>query len=266
MGLLNKRARTDGVSDPTKLLVIDHQKVERLFESIVSSESVDEQRGLVAQLALELERHTTLEEQLVYPFIRDNVEGGAEMIERAEADHAEAKAALAAFESSDPSAADFGERLRTVKTLVSAHVKDEEKHVLPKLDDGVDAKLLNALRGDMERAKAALHPTPDLPADTGTTSTAPSTTRGRPSRRKASSPTGPKRHVWVQPHHIDDSRWQVRREGATRASRVFDRQAEAEEFGRGVARREGVELILAGRDGSVREKTSYGNDDPRRPG
>jgi hypothetical protein len=72
--------------------------------------------------------------------------------------------------------------------------------------------------------------------------------------------------VWVQPHHLDDGRWQVRREGASRASRVFDSQREAEQFGRRVAKRERVEFILTGRDGKVREKNSYGNDPVRSPG
>ena len=63
----------------------------------------------------------------------------------------------------------------------------------------------------------------------------------------------------MQPHGGDD-RWQVRRENASRASRVFDTQREADEFGRKVARREAVEYVLAGRDGAIREKASYGND------
>jgi len=35
---------------------------------------------------------------------------------------------------------------------------------------------------------------------------------------------------------------------------VFDTQREAEQFGRQLAKRERTELVLAGRDGSVREK------------
>ena len=64
----------------------------------------------------------------------------------------------------------------------------------------------------------------------------------------------------VQPHPNDEGRWQVRRDNATRASRVFDTQSEAEKFGRRLAKREQVEFVLAGRDGAIREKNSYGND------
>jgi len=76
----------------------------------------------------------------------------------------------------------------------------------------------------------------------------------------------PKAAVWVQPHHIHDDKWQVRREGSSRASRVFDSQGEAATFGLRVARRERVEFLLAGRDGEIREKDSYGNDPRNVPG
>jgi hypothetical protein len=74
-----------------------------------------------------------------------------------------------------------------------------------------------------------------------------------------------KRNVWVQPHPKDD-RWQVKRDGATRASRLFDSQAEAETYGRKLAKDDKVELIIAGRDGAIRDKASYGNDPSNVPG
>jgi hypothetical protein len=75
-----------------------------------------------------------------------------------------------------------------------------------------------------------------------------------------------KANVWIQPHPKETGRWQVKREGATRASRVFDTQGDAEQFGRELARREKVELKVAGRDGQVRESDSYGHDPRNIPG
>lgn len=54
--------------------------------------------------------------------------------------------------------------------------------------------------------------------------------------------------------------WSVRQSGATRASRNFDTQAEAKEYGRTIAKRERTELYVHGRDGTIREKNSYGSD------
>jgi len=72
--------------------------------------------------------------------------------------------------------------------------------------------------------------------------------------------------VWVQPHHVDDGRWQVRREDASRASRVFDTQSQAESYARQTAKRDKVELVIAGRDGEIRDRSSYGNDPRNVPG
>jgi hypothetical protein len=54
--------------------------------------------------------------------------------------------------------------------------------------------------------------------------------------------------------------WSVFHSGATRASRNFDTQAEAVNYGRNLARREQTELYVHRNDGTIREKNSYGLD------
>jgi len=66
-----------------------------------------------------------------------------------------------------------------------------------------------------------------------------------------------KKPVHVVPH---EDRWAVEREGGQRASSVHRTQAEAETRGREQARNDGVEFLLHGRDGQIRERDSYGND------
>ena len=58
----------------------------------------------------------------------------------------------------------------------------------------------------------------------------------------------------------DDGRWNVRRDGASRASSVHDTQAAAAGAGRDTARRERTELFIHGRDGQIRDRDSYGGD------
>ena len=62
----------------------------------------------------------------------------------------------------------------------------------------------------------------------------------------------------------DDGRWNVSRDGASRASSIHDTQADAIDAGRSTARREGTELFIHGRDGQIRDRDSYG-DDPYPP-
>jgi len=246
------RRRADA-NDPAGLLIIDHQKVEKLFEQITEAQEPNMRKGLVAQLEAELTRHTTIEEEVLYPFIRECVPGGPDMVEEAQHEHEEAKQTLARVAVLDPSSAAFKKELAALEGQISHHVKEEENEVFPKLGEATPPSRLAKLRGELERARVAAAPKPTLPKGTATRRT-----RGaRPSTRPSS---GRRPAVWVQPHHTHDGRWQVRREDASRASRVFDRQAEAEQFGRRVARRERVEFILTRADGSIRTKDSYGND------
>lgn len=55
-------------------------------------------------------------------------------------------------------------------------------------------------------------------------------------------------------------KWAVRRSGSTRASGVFGTQKEALDDARERARRQGTELYVHGRDGRIRDRSSYGRD------
>lgn len=57
-----------------------------------------------------------------------------------------------------------------------------------------------------------------------------------------------------------DDGWAVVRDGASRASRKFDRQSDAIDFGRSVARNENTEVRIQDRQGRWRDSDSYGND------
>lgn len=54
--------------------------------------------------------------------------------------------------------------------------------------------------------------------------------------------------------------WANRREGSERVSSIAPTQEQAIERGRATAQREGVEHLIHGRDGRIRERNSYGKD------
>lgn len=54
--------------------------------------------------------------------------------------------------------------------------------------------------------------------------------------------------------------WAVRRSGAERASKVFDTQGKAVEHARAMAKKEHCELYIHGKDGTIRQRSSFGND------
>ena len=58
----------------------------------------------------------------------------------------------------------------------------------------------------------------------------------------------------------DDGKWETKREGASRASKVFDTQAQSWDYTQERARDARGEAFLKGRDNLIRERNTYGND------
>ncbi len=65
------------------------------------------------------------------------------------------------------------------------------------------------------------------------------------------------RNQHVVPH---GTKWAVKREGSQRVTRVVTSQREALEVARRIARNQGSDVVIHGRDGRIRDKDSYGND------
>jgi len=66
-----------------------------------------------------------------------------------------------------------------------------------------------------------------------------------------------KRNQHVVPHA---GGWAVKPEGGDRASSVHPTQQDAIDRGRELARNQGAELLIHGRDGRIRERDSHGHD------
>jgi hypothetical protein len=66
-----------------------------------------------------------------------------------------------------------------------------------------------------------------------------------------------KENIWISPH---PEGWAAQREHSERASRVFPTKIEAEMYGRGLARQDGVELFVQRLDGTIQDRRSFGND------
>lgn len=58
----------------------------------------------------------------------------------------------------------------------------------------------------------------------------------------------------------DGTGWSVKTENSEKAYRNVDTQKEAIEIGKGVAKNNSSELLIHGKDGKIRDKDSYGND------
>ena len=57
-----------------------------------------------------------------------------------------------------------------------------------------------------------------------------------------------------------NKKWAVRKSGSDKATKIFDTRKEAIVQGRKIARNQGTELYIHGRDGRIRDRDSYGQD------
>ena len=62
----------------------------------------------------------------------------------------------------------------------------------------------------------------------------------------------------VTPH--PQGGWQVKREGAGRATVRTNTQREAIDIARSISRNQGTELFIHGRNGQIRERDTHGHD------
>ncbi len=58
----------------------------------------------------------------------------------------------------------------------------------------------------------------------------------------------------------EDNQWKVKKTGNERATATYQRKKDAEKRGRQEAEKEGSELIIHKKDGTIQDKESHGND------
>jgi hypothetical protein len=67
-----------------------------------------------------------------------------------------------------------------------------------------------------------------------------------------------KKKYWTQQR--PDGKWESKREGADRATKITSTQTEAWTHSKQSAAETKGEALLKGRDGKIRDRSSYGND------
>lgn len=56
------------------------------------------------------------------------------------------------------------------------------------------------------------------------------------------------------------SGWSVRKAGASKASKTFDRKEDAVRYGKVISKNEKTELYIHKKNGMIQDRNSYGND------
>jgi iron-sulfur cluster repair protein YtfE (RIC family) len=138
------------VPDVIKLLENDHREVEDLFSKVESTSGAARQQ-VVTKLASELTLHAEVEEQIVYPAMREA--GLNDIVDEAEQEHSKVKELVAQLETMDGSTAEVDPIIAELKEDVQHHVEEEESEGFPKFRDAVDQAQLQDLATRVQEAK-----------------------------------------------------------------------------------------------------------------
>lgn len=138
--------------DVIKLLEADHREVEDLFAKAESTTGAAKQQ-VVTKIASELTLHAHVEEQVVYPAMREA--GLNDIVDEAEQEHSKVKELVAQLEAMDGTTDEVDGVLAELKADVQHHVEEEESEGFPKLRDAVAPEELQALARRVEEAKQA---------------------------------------------------------------------------------------------------------------
>ncbi len=113
----------------------DHRRVEMLFSEFEQSGD----QNIARQICQELEVHTALEEEIVYPVLRQEVDD--ELAQEAQREHDEAKELIKKIEGGLSGAA-LQQTVAKLKESVEHHVEEEENEVFPKMQQTVGGELI----------------------------------------------------------------------------------------------------------------------------
>jgi hemerythrin superfamily protein len=124
-----------------ELLMADHRKVEDLFEQFEQEKEGDEgtRREIAQQICAELTIHAQVEEELFYPWLREQLEDDdMEMVEEAQVEHNTAKDLIAQIEGASDIDETFNAKVKVLGEYIKHHVQEEENEIFPEVRDQQD--------------------------------------------------------------------------------------------------------------------------------
>ena len=139
--------------DVIKLLEQDHREVEELFTKAETTSGAAKQQ-VVTKIASELTIHAEVEEEIVYPAMRQV--GLNDIVDESESEHQTVKDLVAKLEGVDGSTNEADPVLAELKKNVQHHVEEEESDAFPKFREAVDQATLQQLADQVRELKVSL--------------------------------------------------------------------------------------------------------------
>lgn len=122
--------------DVIAVLTRDHRQVQALFDELDQTRDGSDPKQRKAQtdrVTIELMRHSTAEEQFLYPVVRLTVDGGPDLADREIREHAQLERSLKELEVMPVGDTAFEATLEHLSEMVKEHIAEQERIVFPRL-------------------------------------------------------------------------------------------------------------------------------------
>ena len=141
------------------LLIADHNRVRGLFKRFSEAKEAEDESTmgeLAGKIFEELEVHTTIEEEVFYPAVRDTNKEISQLIEEGLQEHHVVKVLMEEIAQVDPVGEEWVAKMSVLIENVEHHAKEEETDMFPPLRSACGSDRLGSLGDDLEERKAAL--------------------------------------------------------------------------------------------------------------
>lgn len=123
--------RKSAKNDALSLLKADHDKVRKMFREFEKLEDTEEKAQLVRQACTELKVHTQIENEIVYPALREAIED-EELMNEALVEHQAAEELISQLEEMQPDDEMYDAKFTVLGEYVNHHIAEEQKEMFPK--------------------------------------------------------------------------------------------------------------------------------------
>jgi hemerythrin superfamily protein len=133
--MLRKAFAASIAFDATSILIEDHNKINRLFaefRQIKDQANDNVKQTLVELVCTELVIHAQVEEEFLYPALREALDGTElDLLDEAEVEHALAKQLISDLESMQPHDVLYDAKFTVLGEYVRHHIEEEQNKIFP---------------------------------------------------------------------------------------------------------------------------------------
>jgi len=143
--------------DALSLLIADHNRVRGLFARFQSAEEekdATQMMELAAEIIVELEVHTTIEEEIFYPAVQGADEELKDSVDEGIEEHHVAKVLIEEITMLTPDDDAWVAKMKVLIESVEHHATEEEEEMFPETRKNFDKSALEQLGAQLEARKA----------------------------------------------------------------------------------------------------------------